>query len=191
MWWHYAHSARPQVNDRLEALRNRRFFPSVRARIEGFPMRSCAWAGWTVRAGIVAAAIVLRPTAAHADAIDGHWCHQDGRRLEIAGPVIVTPGGSRIEGIYSRHYFSYVAPAADTPPGVNVEMALVNEWTVHARAAGSEPEVWHRCAPPVSLRQPPPGQTPRRLTQHLTPRRLAQNHIPRRSARIHAGTGNG
>jgi hypothetical protein len=145
-------------------------------------MRSGTWAGWTVRAGIVAAAIMLRPATAHADAIDGHWCHQDGRRLEIAGPMIVTPGGSRIEGTYSRHYFSYVAPATDTPPGVNVDMALVNEWTVQARAAGSEAEIWHRCAPPVSLRRPPPGQTPRRL---------AQNHIPRQSARIHAGTGNG
>ena len=42
-----------------------------------------------------------------ADAIDGDWCHVDGRRLSIAGPDIVTPGGMRTKGDYDRHHFNY------------------------------------------------------------------------------------
>jgi len=48
--------------------------------------------------------------AALADAIDGDWCHGDGRRLSINGPDITTPGGTHLKGDYDRHHFSYVVP---------------------------------------------------------------------------------
>ena len=104
----------------------------------------------TVSAVALAALLALAPPAL-ADAIDGHWCSQDGRRLEITGPSIVTPGGVRITGTYDRHYFSYVAPPADKGAGETVDMALMGEMAVQVRAGNAAPETWNRCAPPVSM----------------------------------------
>ena len=94
---------------------------------------------------------------AWADAIDGHWCYPDGRRISIQGPAIVTPAGSHIQGDYSRHFFTYVVPPADPDPGQTVSMALVNEDTVHLRigampsySSDETTQVWHRCGPPTS-----------------------------------------
>jgi hypothetical protein len=103
-------------------------------------------------------ALILGGTLnATADAIDGHWCYPDGRRISIQGPGIVTPAGSHIQGDYARHYFTYVVPPVDPDPGQTVFMALVNEDTVHLRI-GAMPsyspdettQVWHRCGPPTS-----------------------------------------
>ena len=60
---------------------------------------------------IPALALAMLAGPAVADVIDGNWCHSDGRRFTIRGPEIVTPGGKRMEGNYSRHWFSYTAPA--------------------------------------------------------------------------------
>ena len=97
------------------------------------------------------------PSAARADAIDGHWCFTDGQRISIQGPAIVTPAGSRIQGDYARHFFSYVVPEADPGAGQTVSMTLLNEDTVRLRigtaAAPSYDgpgEIWHRCGPPTS-----------------------------------------
>ena len=92
--------------------------------------------------------------AARADAIDGRWCHQDGRRLAIRGPEIVTPGGNRTSGDYSRHNFSYVVPATEPAAGQTIYMRLLSEYLMHSRlgapAGEAPPEVWNRCPPDVS-----------------------------------------
>lgn len=92
---------------------------------------------------------------AFADAIDGNWCHNDGRRFTIRGPEIVTPGGKHMEGDYSRHGFSYAVPAPEPGAGQTIFMTLVNENTVHLRRgeaiAASGQEVWVRCSPSISL----------------------------------------
>ena len=108
---------------------------------------------------IVASAAIATVAAApaRADAIDGHWCFPDGKRISIQGPAIVTPGGTHIQGDYSRHFFTYVVPPSDPDPGRTVSMTLVNEDTVHLRI-GTAPtyssdgpvQVWHRCGPPTS-----------------------------------------
>ena len=89
-----------------------------------------------------------------ADAIDGNWCHTDGRRFSIRGPEIVTPGGKRMEGNYSRHWFSYTAPAPEPGGGQMIFMTLADENTVHLQygeaASVATPEVWVRCSPSVS-----------------------------------------
>jgi hypothetical protein len=92
-----------------------------------------------------------------ADAIDGHWCFTDGKRISIQGPAIVTPGGSHIQGDYGRHSFSYVATPADPGAGQTVSMLLINDDTVHLRigapatySADGSVQVWHRCGPPTS-----------------------------------------
>ena len=94
---------------------------------------------------------------ARADAIDGHWCHADGRLMSIAGPRIVTPQGSEISGDYRRHFFTYHVPAAEPAAGTVVFMTQLNEQTTHVRrgadlatAETAAPETWHRCSAEVS-----------------------------------------
>ena len=52
---------------------------------------------------LLLALVLLQPLwagRAQADAIDGHWCHADGRLTSIAGSRIVTPRGSEISGFF-------------------------------------------------------------------------------------------
>ena len=109
--------------------------------------------------GIAFCAALLTAIAcpALADAIDGHWCFTDGKRISIQGPAIITPGGSHIQGDYGRHSFSYVVPPADQGAGQTVSMALINDDTVHLRigtgpaySSDAPVQVWHRCGPPTS-----------------------------------------
>jgi hypothetical protein len=108
------------------------------------------WIGWVAAAG----AGLLSPQLAHADAIDGNWCHPDGRRFSIQGPEIVTPAGTRTSGNYDRHFFSYVIPDPEPAAGQTVFMTLYNENIVHLRAGETDRtapgEVWNRCAPSIS-----------------------------------------
>src|SRR4051812_18117804 len=66
-------------------------------------------------------------TTARADAIDGNWCRSDGKRMSIHGSEIVTPGGTKIIGDYSRHFFSYVVPSGEQGAGNKIAITLQNE----------------------------------------------------------------
>jgi len=90
--------------------------------------------------------------AAKADAIDGHWCRADGKRMSIRGPEIVTPGGKQTRGDYSRHYFSYVIPDGEAGAGKTVSITLLGEYLAHAREGSADAPIqeWRRCAPDVS-----------------------------------------
>jgi hypothetical protein len=101
-------------------------------------------------AAVLALCLVAGP--ALADAIDGNWCHNDGRRLSIRGAEIVTPGGLRMEGNYSRHWFTYVVPTAEPGAGQTIFMTLLDEHNVDLRRgeATASPERWVRCSPSVS-----------------------------------------
>lgn len=92
-------------------------------------------------------------TPALADAIDGNWCAADGRRVQIDGPAIVTPGGRHLQGSYDRHHFSYVVPTPEAGAGKTVAMALMGETAVRIQFGDGEPEVWSRCAPRLSLQR--------------------------------------
>jgi hypothetical protein len=97
--------------------------------------------------------LTVLATPVLADAIDGNWCHSDGRRFSIRGPEIVTPGGKRMEGNYSRHAFSYQAPAPEANAGQTIDMTLANENTVFLRygaSAAGAPETWQRCSASIS-----------------------------------------
>jgi len=101
--------------------------------------------------GLIATGLLL-PNVAHADAIDGHWCHDDGRRFEINGPVIVTPSHARTQGQYDRHHFSYIVPSGDPGAGATIDMALMGETVLRLKAGNTAEETWQRCGPPISLR---------------------------------------
>ena len=88
--------------------------------------------------------------AARADAIDGEWCHGDGRRLSINGPDIVTPGGARLKGDYDRHHFSYVVPSSEPGAGATVTMVLLSEILMHLKPPSGEEQTWRRCGKPIS-----------------------------------------
>jgi hypothetical protein len=96
--------------------------------------------------------LLATATGARADAIDGNWCRDDGKRMEIHGPDIVTPGGHRIKGDYSRHAFNYVVPAEEAGAGETVAIVLLSEDLAQARqgAATAPAREWRRCQPGIS-----------------------------------------
>lgn len=107
------------------------------------------------RFALAAFMMLLATTAATADAIDGNWCHSDGRRFIIRGPAITTPAGNHLQGNYDRHYFSYQIPAPEPRAGETVFMTLMGENLVHLRVGPDEAsagpvEAWNRCSPSVS-----------------------------------------
>ena len=97
---------------------------------------------------IATGVLCLSPERAHADAIDGQWC-LGSSHFAIDGPNILTPGGNRIQGNYSRHGFLYVVPANEPGAGNEIDMVLLNEETVQLtrKWQASGPEIWRRCKP--------------------------------------------
>ncbi len=101
--------------------------------------------------GVLALAAWLCPNPARADAIDGQWCALDGKRIDINGTRIRTPGGTQMQGDYDRHGFRYVVPAAETGAGGTVNMRLLSDNVMHLTPPGStDVQVWNRCGPPIS-----------------------------------------
>ena len=94
--------------------------------------------------------LALSGGAALADAIDGDWCHGDGRRLSINGPDIVTPGGAHLKGDYDRHHFAYVVPSSEPGAGATVTMVLLSEILMHLKPPAGEEQTWRRCGKPIS-----------------------------------------
>lgn len=104
-----------------------------------------------LRAATAAAALILLGAApALADAIDGDWCFDDGSKLTINGPDLVTPGGKQLKGDYDRHHFSYVVPAAEPGAGGTVSMVLLSEIRMRLKPPAGEEQLWRRCGKPVS-----------------------------------------
>ena len=103
--------------------------------------------------GIAAGLLLALADPALADAIDGEWCFDDGRHMEIRGPAIVTPDGTPTKGDYSRHGFAYVVPEGDPGAGQRIEMTLLNEQTLRVILTpdggtpdgGAPDEIWRRC----------------------------------------------
>ena len=97
------------------------------------------------KALLLAASILTLPSGpALADAIDGDWCHPDGRKLTINGPEIVTPGGTRMKGDYDRHHFNYVDASGP------VAMVLQGELQMNLKPPAGADQTWRRCGKPVS-----------------------------------------
>jgi hypothetical protein len=96
---------------------------------------------------LVAAALAGLASPAFADAIDGNWCSEKtGKTMQIQGSSIVTPGGTRMTGRYSRHAFSYTVPEGEDGAGAPVAMRLLDENDVQMQVGeAGEPSMWHRC----------------------------------------------
>ena len=91
----------------------------------------------------------LFASAALADAIDGDWCNEDGSHVRIDGSKIELGSGQIVEGTYSRHAFSYVAPPGGSEAGVEIRFALSSEELMRRlRNPDVMPEhadLWRRC----------------------------------------------
>jgi hypothetical protein len=87
-----------------------------------------------------------------ADAIDGDWCSTDGMRMSIRAEKITTPGGSQIEGNYSRHTFDYVVPPGENGSGEIVNIILRGEYLALSRQGSADAPMreWHRCKETIS-----------------------------------------
>lgn len=92
------------------------------------------------------AGLMMGAAPALADRIDGEWCFA-ALSLTIDGPSIRTPGGSQINGNYSRHAFSYVVPSTEPEAGSEIDMRLLNEetMTLVRRNVTKPEETWRRC----------------------------------------------
>lgn len=94
-----------------------------------------------------AAVLVLVGGPALADAIDGQWCDPAGKNMKIDGSTIVTPGGAKIQGNYSRHSFTYVVPAKEPGAGQTIYMQLLGEEDLDVSSGSpvAKPVRWKRC----------------------------------------------
>ena len=99
---------------------------------------------------LVGIALLAGLTAAHADAIDGAWCSDGGRRIAIEGPAVTTPKGVRMQGAYTRHTFAFTMPGEEVDAGAPVEMVLQGEHRVRVKIGAGEVQVWMRCPPGIS-----------------------------------------
>ena len=88
--------------------------------------------------------------SAQADAVDGDWCTKSGRQLSIGGLKIKTPSGKHMTGNYDRYGFYYVTPKGKSDSGQNTVMAMHDDETMQMRIGKGKPQLWKRCAAPIS-----------------------------------------
>ncbi|UCH74475.1 MAG: hypothetical protein JSU82_01035 [Rhodospirillales bacterium] len=91
--------------------------------------------------------IMLPPSPARADRIDGNWCYRE-RHMSIDGPTIITPGGTRMTGLYDRHGFQYTVPDGEADAGARVDMIQFDDQTIQVTTTGAgsrRTEIWNRC----------------------------------------------
>jgi hypothetical protein len=95
------------------------------------------------------AVLALSAGIARADALDGDWCNQDGSQIFIGGSSIRLSDGTVVEGNYTRHKFSYVAPLGDLESGREILFVLRSEEEMRRvrdpQAMPEHTDIWQRC----------------------------------------------
>ena len=100
--------------------------------------------------------LIAFASPASADAIDGTWCSPAGERVTIKGEDVLTPGGNRVKGAYTRHSMVFQIPPQEVGAGKKLYMEQLNDTTVKVTTIAEvqvEPgphEDWKRCQPNVS-----------------------------------------
>ena len=98
-----------------------------------------------MKRNLAIAAVVFWPGIAGADEISGDWCSALGAHLRIEGDTVITPGGQRTHGIYSRHAYEFILPEGEDDAGVVVRLRQLSEERVIVTFEGRDPEEWQRC----------------------------------------------
>ncbi|SFI05628.1 hypothetical protein SAMN05216304_101635 [Bosea sp. OK403] len=106
--------------------------------------------GGLVFAGAVAALTFCTMSPAYADAIDGAWCSENGRRFTIEGSAVTTTKGLRLSGNYTRHTFNFTLPPEEADAGSPVDMVLQGETQVRVTIGSAAAQTWRRCTPGIS-----------------------------------------
>jgi hypothetical protein len=88
------------------------------------------------------AALLALPAAALAEAIDGDWCRDDGRRHSVNGPDIVTPCGTRLQGTTTAT--TSVVPTPEPGAGGTVAMVPLSAILMHLKPPAGEEQTWRR-----------------------------------------------
>lgn len=101
---------------------------------------------------VIVIVLLLQAGVCRADAIDGDWCSNGGKRMSIHGQNITTSGGKQIQGDYTRHAFDYVVTADEDGSGDVVNIILQGEWLAISRQgpATAPLKEWHRCKEGIS-----------------------------------------
>jgi hypothetical protein len=94
---------------------------------------------------LLIAGLLLTPSLAWADALDGDWCHPTDGKLTIDGAVITTPSGKQINGSYGRHRFEYTAPADDWHAGKSIVIQQFSEQLMELTVQGETSRQWRPC----------------------------------------------
>lgn len=88
---------------------------------------------------------------ARSDSIDGKWCSEDGRRMEIAGSRGVWGRGLSISGEYLRYTYSFDMPTGEPESGQRVEMRFRRaDQNVLVRIGSGEAKIWRPCQAEIS-----------------------------------------
>jgi len=101
-------------------------------------------------AGAIAALTLFASLPAQADAIDGAWCSENGRRFAIEGSSVTTTRGMRLSGNYTRHTFNFTLPSEEPDAGAAVDMVLQGETQVRVTIGAAGAQTWRRCPPGIS-----------------------------------------
>ena len=95
------------------------------------------------------ALLLLIPTAAYADQIDGTWCTGAATRVEINGPKISLGGKLAFDGTYTRHKFIYIVPEGEAHAGDKVYMQVLGDEDMSSFTIKDnhpvDPLDWKRC----------------------------------------------
>ena len=94
--------------------------------------------------------LVVFPTVAYADKIDGAWCNEQGGHIEIDGPKITLSDKTTFQGQYARHFFLYTVPAGEAQAGAQIYLQLRDEEDMTSFTVKDgqnvDPVAWKRCA---------------------------------------------
>lgn len=94
---------------------------------------------------------LLATWPAFADSIDGKWCSEDGRRIEIAGSRGTWGRGLSISGEYLRYTYAFDMPSGEPEAGQRVEMRFRRaDQNILVRIGSGEAKVWRPCQAEIS-----------------------------------------
>lgn len=105
----------------------------------------------TLASTIICLLIITATGPAVSHAIDGAWCHEDGRSMRIDGDMISIDGHT-IAGTYQRHSYTYTSPPGPEGRSGVTSMVLKDDNTLlltppsstHV-TIGSSIQRWRRC----------------------------------------------
>lgn len=96
-------------------------------------------------------ALLACTTPALADSIDGKWCSEDGRRIDISGSSGIWGKGVSLKGDYFRYTFLFEMPAGEPDAGQKVEMRLRRaDQKMLVRIGDGDTKVWQKCQAEIS-----------------------------------------